>query len=92
MASVKSSISLPESVFEALDMQAEEESVSRSAIILKALQQYLVQCEKHSLIERINAVVDCAESEKDTLEEERMEKFRRAASRQQAQRYSDDQW
>lgn len=89
---IKSSFSLPESVFEALDIQAEQESVSRSAIILKALQQYLGQCEKRALIERINAVVDSGHTEEDALEDELLETFRRAAIRRQAQRYSDDQW
>jgi Arc/MetJ-type ribon-helix-helix transcriptional regulator len=54
MNSVKTSISLPEPVFAAIEARAQDQSVSRSAIVLEALEEYLRRTEGEDLTRRLN--------------------------------------
>jgi predicted transcriptional regulator len=54
MASIKTSISLPEPVFAAIEARAEEQNVSRSAVVLEAVRRYLKQLEDDDITRRLN--------------------------------------
>jgi predicted transcriptional regulator len=54
MASIKTSISLPEPVFAAIEARAEQQNVSRSAVVLEAVRRYLKQLEDDDITRRLN--------------------------------------
>jgi ribosome assembly protein YihI (activator of Der GTPase) len=54
MASIKTSISLPEPVFAAIEARAEQQNVSRSAVVLEAVRRYLKQLEDDDVTRRLN--------------------------------------
>ncbi|NEP84756.1 MAG: ChpI protein [Okeania sp. SIO3B3] len=55
---MKTAISIPDALFLRADKYAQEHSLSRSAMISEALDEFLKERQKDDLIERINQAVD----------------------------------
>jgi metal-responsive CopG/Arc/MetJ family transcriptional regulator len=72
---VKTAISVPDELFQAVDLKAKELGMSRSALFSKAASAYLSELERDSLARRI----DHALASFDTPDDD--EAFRRAAAR-----------
>lgn len=72
---VKTAISVPDDLFEAIDSKAKELGMSRSALFSKAASAYLSELDRDSLVRRIDhALASLADTEDDAT-------FRRAATR-----------
>lgn len=56
MATVKTAISLPEDLFEQLQSLATEECTSRSAIVARAIEDFLRKREAQEMLRRLNEV------------------------------------
>ncbi len=54
MATVKTAISLPADTFAAVTAAAAEKNISRSALVLEAIQEYLRRAEGQELTRRLN--------------------------------------
>jgi metal-responsive CopG/Arc/MetJ family transcriptional regulator len=87
MTSIKTSISLPEPVFAAIEACAEKENVSRSTIVREAVEEYLRRKAAAELSDQMNAAL--AETPQLDAEDEA---FLRAAWRQQSKGHKDDRW
>lgn len=54
MATVKTAISLPAETFAAVSAAAAEKKISRSALVLEAIQEYLRRADAEELTQRLN--------------------------------------
>ncbi len=76
MATVKTAISLEDTLFAQIDELAKELNVSRSRLIALAAEAYLVQHQNQQLLEAINDAYDDADTNDDLLLSQMKEKQR----------------
>lgn len=55
---MKTAISIPDDVFELVELRAAEDGVSRSECFTRAVRRYLAELDEDSLPDRINAAID----------------------------------
>ncbi|HEY9875313.1 MAG TPA: hypothetical protein V6D12_17915 [Candidatus Obscuribacterales bacterium] len=68
MASIKTAISLPESLFEQAVAIASEMKISRSAVVAIALEEFIRRHQNRQLLEKINATyVDSPNEEEQAI-------------------------
>ena len=81
MAKTRTTISIPESLFERVDALASRSQVPRSRLFVLAVEEYLQKIENQDLFQAINAACD----DSPTPEEEARRKGLRRKHRQQVQ-------
>lgn len=75
MSTIKTAISIQESIFEQVEAIAQEMKVSRSRLFVLALENFIRDYQDHQLFEAINQA--CAEISDDPLEQSRLRQIRR---------------
>lgn len=75
MSTIKTAISIQQSIFEQVEAIAQEMKVSRSRLFVLALENFIRDYQDHQLFEAINQA--CAEISDDPLEQSRLRQIRR---------------
>lgn len=75
MSTIKTAISIQQSIFEQVEAIAQEMKISRSRLFVLALENFIRDYQDHQLFEAINQA--CAEISDDPLEQSRLRQIRR---------------
>lgn len=72
MANIKTAISIPESLFEQVDMLAQHAQISRSRLFVLAVEEFIRRHENQELLEAINRAYDDLSSPEEQAYRQRM--------------------
>ena len=77
MANIKTAISIPESLFEQVDMLAQQAQISRSRLFVLAVEEFVRRHENQELLEAINRAYDDLPSPDEQAYRQRMRRKHR---------------
>jgi len=77
MPNIRTAISIPETLFERVDVVAEKQQISRSRLFVLAVEEYLRQVENEELFQAINAAYDKPPTPEDKAQREAMRRKQR---------------